>query len=69
MRLAVTFVLATAYALGVAACALGEFKVHVSADAKAGGNGEERSPYQTLTQARDGIRQPAEPGHSRAGRP
>ena len=35
MRLAVTFAVGMAYSLGVSACAFGEFKVYVSADAAA----------------------------------
>jgi len=62
MRLAMTLAVGMACALGLAACAFGEFKVYVAADAAAGGNGDERSPYQTLTQARDGIRQARKAG-------
>ena len=37
-------------------CANAELEVYVSADAAAGGDGSRHKPYQTLTQARDGIR-------------
>ncbi len=43
--------------LGMVSCACGEVEVHVSADATAGGDGSRDRPYQTLTQARDGIRE------------
>ena len=42
--------------LGMAAWAYAEQAVYVSADATAGGDGRRHTPYQTLTQARDGIR-------------
>jgi hypothetical protein len=42
--------------LGMVSCAYAEFEVYVSADAAAGGDGSRQKPYQTLTQARDGIR-------------
>ena len=42
--------------LGIVSCACGEMHVHVSADAAPGGNGSLAKPYQTLTEARDGIR-------------
>jgi len=67
MRLTVIFAVGLACALGSVACIAGEFKVYVAADAAAGGNGEERSPYQTLTQARDGVRQARKAGAIEGG--
>ncbi|NLF68311.1 MAG: hypothetical protein GX575_04565 [Candidatus Anammoximicrobium sp.] len=67
MRFFVALAVGMACVLGASAHARGEWKVHVSADAAAGGNGEERSPYQTLTQARDGIRQARQAGRLQAG--
>lgn len=69
MRMVVGLALGAAYAWGVAACAGGEFKIYVSADAAAGGNGEARAPYQTLTQARDGLRQARQAGSVKSGQP
>jgi hypothetical protein len=43
-------------AAGMVSGAAAEWKVHVAADADAGGDGGWRKPYQTLTQARDAIR-------------
>ena len=42
--------------LSMASCAYAEQVVYMSADAAAGGDGSRQKPYQTLTQARDGIR-------------
>jgi hypothetical protein len=42
--------------LGLVSCAHAEMDVYVSADAAAGGDGRRHQPYQTLMQARDGIR-------------
>ncbi len=43
-------------ALGMVSCAYAKLDLYVSADGNAGGDGSRRQPYQTLTQARDGIR-------------
>ena len=43
-------------ALGMVSCGSAATEVYVSADAAAGGDGSRRQPYQTLSQARDGIR-------------
>lgn len=56
-------------AMGLVLGASAEHKVYVSADAEAGGNGERRSPYQTLTQARDGIRAARQSAALQAGEP
>lgn len=56
-----------AAALGIALSARAEHKVYVAADAAAGGSGERRSPYQTLAQARDGIREARKAGALKGG--
>jgi len=43
-------------AFGMASCACAAVELHVSADAAADGDGSSRRPYQTLEQARDGLR-------------
>ena len=54
--------------LGWILCAASaEAKFYVSADAKSGGNGAECTPYQTLTQARDGIRLARKAGTLKSG--
>lgn len=42
--------------LGMVSCAYAEQDLYVAADAAAGGDGSRQKPYQTLVQARDGIR-------------
>lgn len=42
--------------LAMVSCVNADQKLYVSADASANGNGSRHQPYQTLTQARDGIR-------------
>jgi len=44
------------FSLGMVSCAYAQVDVYVSAEAPAGGDGTRGKPYQTLTQARDGIR-------------
>ena len=61
--------LAAVHLPGNAACAADEFVVHVSADAAASGDGSERSPYRTLTEARDGIRRVRAAGALGPGEP
>ena len=53
--------------VGAVSCASAEHKVYVAADAAAGGTGERRSPCQTLTQARDGIRALRKAGTLKSG--
>lgn len=67
MRRAVAVAVAAVHLLGVVASAAAECRIHVSADAAADGNGEERSPYRTLAQARDGIRRARETGSLEPG--
>ena len=55
------------FALGLASCACAETDVYVAADAAAGGDGGKRKPYQTLTQARDGIRAARKAGTLKSG--
>ncbi len=52
---------------GVAWGACAEVRLTVSAAAAAGGDGSRRAPYQTLEQARDGIRAARQAGVIRAG--
>ena len=52
---------------GLAACACAEMDVYVAADAAAGGDGGKRSPYQTLAQARDGLRAARKAGTLKSG--
>ena len=53
--------------LGMVSCAYAEVEVYVSADAAAGGDGSRHKPYQTLTQARDGIRALRKAGTLKSG--
>ena len=53
--------------LGMVSCACAEVEVYVSADATAGGDGSRARPYQTLTQARDGIRELRRQGTLKSG--
>jgi hypothetical protein len=55
--------------LGMVPCAYAELELHVSADAAAGGDGSRDKPYQTLTQARDGIRSLRKAGAQKSGEP
>jgi len=48
-------------------CAAAEFTVYVAADAPVGGDGASNAPYQTLAQARDGIRAARKAGTPKAG--
>ena len=59
--------LAIGFALGLATCACAETTVYVAADAEEGGDGGRRKPYQTLTQARDGIRAARKAGTLKSG--
>lgn len=54
-------------ALGMVASGYAEMEVYMSADAAAGGDGSRRQPYQTLTQARDGIRAARQAGTLKNG--
>ena len=54
-------------ALGMVSSGFAEMEVYVSADAAAGGDGSRRQPYQTLTQARDGIRAARQAGTLKNG--
>ncbi len=56
-----------AVAVGLVSCACAEMKVHVAADAGADGDGGWRKPYQTLTQARDAIREARKAGTLKSG--
>lgn len=58
-----------AMAVGLPRGASAEFKVYVAVDARAGGDGTEQSPYQTLTQTRDAIRQARMAGTLAGGEP
>ena len=53
--------------LGVVSCASADFKVYVSAEAQAGGDGGRRAPYQSLEQARDGVRAARKSGALKSG--
>ena len=54
-------------AVGLVSCACAEMKVHVAADAGADGDGGWRKPYQTLTQARDAVREARKAGTLKSG--
>ena len=53
--------------LGLVSCAYAETDVFVSADAASGGDGSRGKPYQSLTQARDGLRAARKAGTLKAG--
>ncbi|MEI7733139.1 MAG: right-handed parallel beta-helix repeat-containing protein [Verrucomicrobiota bacterium] len=53
--------------LGMVSCAFADFNVYVATDAPVGGNGGVGAPYQTLLQARDGIRAARKAGTLKAG--
>lgn len=53
--------------LGMVSCVCAEQDVYVAADAAAAGDGARRRPYQTLTQARDGIRAARKEGTLKSG--
>ncbi len=59
--------LAVWVAMGVVSCASAEVNVYVAAEAAAGGDGSKRQPYQTLTQARDGLRAARKAGTLKSG--
>ena len=54
-------------ALGMAARGYAEREFYVSADTAAGGDGSRHQPFQTLTQARDGIRTARQAGTLKSG--
>jgi len=54
-------------AAGLVSCACAEMKVHVAADAAAGGDGGWRKPCQTLAQARDVVRAARKAGTLKSG--
>ena len=53
--------------LGLVSCACAELNLYVSSEAEAGGDGGRRKPYQTLVQARDGIRAARKAGALKSG--
>jgi parallel beta-helix repeat protein len=63
MRLTVGFFLG----MGMVSCVCAELNLYVAADAAAGGDGSRRSPYLSLTQARDGIRALRQAGTLKSG--
>jgi len=56
-----------ALTLSAASCAAADFGIYVAADARAGGIGTAAAPYQTLAQARDGLRAARKAGTLKAG--
>ena len=54
-------------AVGMVSCVGAEMNVHVAAEAESGGDGARRRPYQTLEQARNGIRAARKAGTLKAG--
>jgi hypothetical protein len=53
--------------LGLVSCASADVNLHVAAEAEAGGDGSRGKPYQTLTQARDGLRAARKTGAVKSG--
>jgi len=54
-------------AVGMVTCVSAEMNVHVACDAESGGDGARRRPYQTLEQARNGIRAARKAGTLKTG--
>jgi len=60
-------IVAVALAAGSALGAFAKHEIYVAADAAAGGDGGKRAPYQTLAQARDGLRAARQSGAVKSG--